>query len=175
MHRALLLAAAVLIGCTPVSFDARPPDAAFLSAAVAHLDSMQPRSIATDREWCGFMGYSADGEVIVTEPVPGAAESCDLGGVPTDFEVIAMVHTHGAYSRDYWSELPSIDDVRAALDVGLFSLIATPGGRVWMVDWRDGVSRQICGRGCVRADPGFRPEERIASRYGFNDLIGLQR
>ena len=50
--------------------------------------------------------------------------------------------------------------------------LVTPGGRIWYIDSERGVTRQICGRNCVPADPNFEPEVfgPIKKSYTLRDL-----
>ena len=124
--------------------------------AVAHLDAIQPLSIRDKIEYCGLFGYDRYGRLAATQAVPGDADSCDPGIEPDGFEVIASYHTHGAYARDADTEVPSIDDLIGDFEEGIDGYIATPGGRVWLNLYEERVSFQLCGRGCITADPDFR-------------------
>ena len=118
---------------------------------------MQPRSFAENREYCGFLGVDASASFRATPPVRGDAESCEIVGFPEDFVVVASYHTHGGYAAELDSEVPSTDDVQSDVADRTFGYVATPGGRVWLVDWRDRTARQLCGPGCVASDPDFVP------------------
>ncbi len=82
--------------------------------------------------------------------------------------------THGAYSLDYDSEAPSPDDLIGDIAEGVDGYIATPGGRLWFNDASARRAILLCGPGCLRADPDFRPDPEypVASRYS---LMGLRR
>ncbi len=147
----LLAAAAACVAEGP------EPEPAFHEAAIAFLDKLQPRSIADNREYCGFMGLDTRGEFRATDPEPGVSESCEITIFPDEFEVIASYHTHSAYDFDLDSEVPSTDDVLSDAEDRTFGYISTPGGRIWLVDWRQRSARQLCGIGCVTPDPEFVP------------------
>ena len=125
--------------------------------AVAHLDKVQPLSIRDKVEYCGLFGYDAAGRLAATRAVRGEPDSCDPGLEPLGFEVLASYHTHGAYSRDADSEVPSVDDLLGDFEEGIEGYIATPSGRVWLNLVEEELSIQLCGKGCVYADPEFRP------------------
>ncbi|MEM0948263.1 MAG: DUF4329 domain-containing protein [Pseudomonadota bacterium] len=137
--------------------DVPEPDTAFNEAAIAFMNDLQPRSIAENREYCGFLGRDASGEFRATAPVRGDAESCEIVGFPETFEVIASYHTHGGYDFDIDSEVPSSDDITSDVADQTFGYIATPGGRIWLVDWRNRSASQLCEIDCVHSDPDFVP------------------
>ena len=125
--------------------------------AVAHFDKVQPLSIRDQVEYCGLFGYDAAGRIAATKAVRGGRDSCDPGLEPPGFEVLASYHTHGAYARDADSEVPSVDDLLGDFEEGIDGYIATPSGRVWLNLVEEEISFQLCGKGCVYADPSFRP------------------
>lgn len=124
--------------------------------AVKHFDEIQALSIAKNAEFCGYFGYNAAGRLAATEPTPGEADSCAPAEPPRGFGILASYHTHGAYSRDADTEVPSIDDLLGDFEEGIDGYIATPGGRVWLNLAEEEVSIQLCGPGCVRPDIAFR-------------------
>ena len=136
-------------------------------------NDIQPQSIAEEREFCGLIGVDASGNFVATEPVRGRKSSC-LPPDPrfADFEVLASWHTHGAWDPDFLTEVPSFDDMRTDIEDGTDGYIATPGGRFWYVDARNQIARQICGRGCLIPDPGYRPDPTFPVRdtYTLDDL-----
>ena len=125
--------------------------------AVRHLHQVQLVSIRDNREYCGVIGYDSAGNLMATGPIRGEVGSCDPGDDPPGFEAVASYHTHGAYSRDADTEVPSMDDLLGDFEEGIDGYIATPGGRVWLNLADEEVSFMLCGRGCVREDPAFRP------------------
>lgn len=125
--------------------------------AVAYLDTLQPLSIRDNAEYCGLFGYDASGTLAATEPRRGTVDSCEPADAPPGFDVVASYHTHGAYSRDADTEVPSVDDMLADFDEGIDGYIATPGGRVWLNYLDEEVSFQLCGAGCIHTDPNYRP------------------
>ena len=125
--------------------------------AAAHFDKIQPRSIADNLEYCGLFGYDKSGKLAATKAKRGRLDSCEPAPEPEGFEVLASYHTHGAYTPDVDTEVPSLDDLAADIEEGIDGYIATPGGRIWLNLAEEKVSYQLCGPGCVKADKKYRP------------------
>lgn len=125
--------------------------------AAAHFDRIQPKSIADGVEYCGLFGYDAEGRLAATPAVRGTADSCQPEEEPDRFVVLASWHTHGAYDRDADTEVPSLDDLISDIEEGIDGFIATPGGRLWFNYAEGRRSVLLCGAGCVKADPAYRP------------------
>lgn len=164
---ALLLGAACVGGP-----GAPPPSAGFSDQAIAFLDDLQPTSFEINRELCGYFGLDEFGRFVATEPETGALDYCDLPWQPDDFTVVATYHTHGAFTEDHDTEVPSPDDVRSDRRAKTYGYISTPGGRVWLVDWTTSVSTLLCTR-CVARDPGYlvQPDDPTRRQYTLDDLI----
>lgn len=176
----LLPVALVLAACAPedpagIQMAPRPvPQTDTEVAFVSRLfNDIQPRSIMEDREYCGLIGLDAGGALIATVPRRGQVSSC----LPPDpasvsFVVVASYHTHGAYSPDYFTEVPSFDDMRTDIQDGTDGYVATPGGRLWYVDARNRIARQVCGRNCLIPDPDHRedPGFTVQASYTLDDL-----
>ncbi len=120
-------------------------------------DRIQPKSIAENREYCGYIGFDAAGVLTATPARPGDTDSCDAGEPPAGLEVLASYHTHGAFLDDADSEVPSLDDLLGDMEEEIDGYVATPGGRVWLNLSLEKLTFQVCGRGCVTADPKARP------------------
>jgi hypothetical protein len=165
------LAMVCVAGCS-LGPGAPPPDDAFTDQAVAFLDSLQWMSFEMNRELCGYFGLDEEGFFVATDPVVGEVDYCDLPWRPDDVTVVASYHTHGAYTPEDDTEVPSVDDVRSDKREKVYGYISTPGGRVWLVDWTTGVSELLCGNACVTRDPAYPvPDpERIASEYSLRAL-----
>ncbi len=104
---------------------------------------LNPTSIEQNVEFCGYIGFTADGELAYSQPTRGDEGSC-LSDDPTNLELItASYHTHGGFSPDYSSELPSGTDMEGDEDEGIDGWVATPGGRLWYIDTTDMVTFQI--------------------------------
>ncbi len=143
---------------------------ALMRAVFAELN---PISIAANIEHCGYVGFTADGELAVSPPTPGDTSSC-LADDPDNLElVVASYHTHAAFSPDYSSELPSGTDMEGDEDEGIDGWVATPGGRLWYIDSTDMVTWQVCGIGCLPSDPEFIAGDSgiIEESYSYDDLV----
>ncbi len=121
------------------------------------LAELQWRSFRANREFCGIMGLTEDGEIVISRPRRGRVDSCRPRDPWRADHLIASFHTHGAFDPDSDAELPSVDDVLADMNEGVDGWVATPGGRLWFIDGLTGVIRQICGLGCLPQDPDFIP------------------
>ncbi|MBL1420330.1 MAG: DUF4329 domain-containing protein [Alphaproteobacteria bacterium] len=117
-------------------------------------NGIQQRSFDTNREYCGFVGVDEDGYLITTEPTKGEPDACYAKDAPADFDYFASYHTHGAFSEDADSELPSSDDLIADIAEGIDGFVATPGGRVWFNDSQKKTATLVC-ENCVMRDPNF--------------------
>jgi hypothetical protein len=73
------------------------------------------------------------------------------------------------------AELPSLSDVNADIKDGVDGYVATPGGRLWLIDTRAGEIRMICGLGCLPSDPNFVAglDGPIRQRYSFDRLAQI--
>jgi hypothetical protein len=116
---------------------------------------LQPISIANSAEYCGLIGFDADGRLISTQAAKGDAASCEISETGAIEVVTASYHTHGAFSPDYFNEIPSMADVEGDEADGIDGYIATPGGRLWYVDSSERQMSQLCGIGCLPSDPRF--------------------
>lgn len=136
-------------------------------------NDIQVRSIAEDREYCGLIGVDAQGNYVATAPKRGRVATC----LPPDpdfanFTVLASYHTHGSASPEYFTEMPSFDDMRTDIADGTDGYIATPGGRMWYVNARARIARQICGLNCLIPDPEHveDPDFPVRQTYTLDDL-----
>ncbi len=166
-----LCAAVALIAATPLWAQ----EADELRYVTALLDRIQPRSIAQNREYCGYIGFDAQGALASTRPVRGTAIECQPE--PEDgLELFASWHTHGAFDEDAWSEVPSVNDIEADEDEGVDGYVSTPSGRVWFVDTEDMVVSQVCGPDCVFADRRHRMgvDGKIAQSYSYEELLARE-
>ena len=124
--------------------------------AAAIFDRIQPRSIADDREFCGYIGVNGTGKLAATGPKRGRRDSCEPDEPPEDFKILASYHTHGAYTQEADTEVPSLEDLAGDIEEGIDGYIATPGGRLWLNDARLRRAFLLCGPGCVKRDRRFR-------------------
>lgn len=172
--RSIFLAACALLllgSCAPERIEAPEPDADFTARAVGYLDGLQGPSFSGDREYCGYFGYDQDGAFAASGPIEGGHDFCEPV-MPGDLEIIASYHTHGAYGSEHDAEVPSPEDVDSDMAEGVFGYVATPGGRIWLIDWRDGTARQVCGTSCVLQDPDYNAREAgpVGPFYTRDDL-----
>lgn len=136
------------------------------------LSGLQAQSFASNREYCGTIGLTEEGRLVASHPRRGGRDGCRPRDPLGAWDVIASYHTHAGFDRDADSELPSVSDVLSDMDEGLDGYLATPGGRFWFIDGQTGTVRQICGPGCLPADPGFEPGlwGPIRKRYTLGQL-----
>ncbi len=148
-------------------------DSAEVDLARSVLSALQQPSFDQNREFCGYIGLDFDGNLIASKATPGTVDSC-LADDPVEIEVIfASYHTHGAFSEDYFNEVPSGEDMESDEEEGIDGYVATPGGRLWYIDTEVMVASQICGIGCLPADPDFIAgiDGVIEKSYAYDDLV----
>jgi len=168
----LTVASMMLVASAPAPILAQ--DAAELAVARGVLMQLQARSFAENVEYCGYIGRMPDGRLTATEVTRGDGWGCLSRGDEDRFvAVVASFHTHAAYDRAADSEVPSTEDLIGDMEERVNGYIATPGGRLWFVDWRRGVATQLCGLGCMGQDPDFVPGSGgpIAQSYTLRDLM----
>ena len=163
----------------PLLMIARPAlaqDAAEVALVREVFADLQPLSFRKQREYCGYLALTRTGALIATDPVPGDMASCEME-YPEGVAVIASYHTHGAFDDGYINEVPSLTDLDSDAAAFLNGYVATPGGRLWYVDGRRGVTFQICGVGCLPVAPRFSKEAEgeVATVYTRDDLLDLLR
>jgi len=133
----------------------------------AQLNALQPRSIAENREYCGYLGLTPAGAYAISPPVRGDGSGCRPDNPPESLRIIASYHTHAAYAPRYDSEAPSAQDVEGDISEGVNGYISTPGGRLWFVDGRAQEAVLLCGLDCVASDPRFQPDADFPIRTIF--------
>lgn len=135
-------------------------------------DQLQPKSIAANREYCGYFGLDENQNFVATRPVRGSVGSCLPNNPSSTMEIFASYHTHGAFSYDFDSELPSSDDLRADIAEETNGYIATPGGRIWFNDANRERTVMICGRNCTVSDSEFEADGApyVRARYSLEQL-----
>lgn len=119
------------------------------------LDALQGISIDEKREYCGYIGYMPNNDLVATDAVAGDLTTCLADEPPEEMDIIASYHTHANYDPDQDSEVPSYEDVLGDQEEGIDGYVSTPGGRLWFVDGDRGIASQVCGIGCLTADPRF--------------------
>ncbi len=121
------------------------------------LNSLQPRSIAESREYCGYIYETDTGGLAATAIYRGGEDFCDLP--EPDDSTLASFHTHGGFSDRYDNEVPSVDDMMGDFEAQTDGYVGTPGGRVWLIDYETRSARQLCGEMCITSDPENDPED----------------
>lgn len=124
--------------------------------AVEHLDTVQPISIRDGVEYCGLFGYDTRGKLVATQAHKGKVDSCRPQNEPPGFTILASYHTHGSFTMDADTEVPSEDDLLGDIEEEIYGYVATPSGRVWFNDWQTQEAVMLGGKGTISADPRFR-------------------
>ena len=119
-------------------------------------EDLNKRSVQTNREFCGYLYLDGQGALVATRPVKGSTHGCSSGFPGDAREVIASYHTHAAYDFSSFNEYPSDIDLEGDFQNRLNGYIATPGGRLWFVDYKKRVARQLCGYRCLPFDRRYR-------------------
>ena len=170
------LAVCLFAPATVSADSADPISKAELAGIKLVLADVQRRSIEQNREVCGLFGRNADGKLVSTSGRLGGRDGCRPGYDPRGVDVFATWHTHGAFELDYDSEVPSPADVEAEIKERSIGFVATPGGRLWMIDGERGVANLVCGRSCLPADQNFEAGVfgPIAKRYTLEQLYARE-
>ena len=147
-------------------------DATELRIATEVLTRIQPRSFDKHAEFCGYIGFNDQGEMVASPPVEGDKDSCGAP-FPRNMAITASYHTHGDFDAGYFNEVPSQVDVDGDKKFYMNGYVATPGGRLWFIDTQIMVIRQICGIGCLPVAPSFRKgtSGTVASTYTYDELV----
>lgn len=162
----------------PEDFVVTVPQSEVQAFARAQLNAMQTRSFAEKVELCAIVFETSTGELDATEVKVGDEATCDLryfdepGMAP-----LASIHTHGAFDENYDSEVPSLIDLEGDIESQIDGYVATPGGRMWRIDWRQERAVQVCAEGCLQQDPSYRPcpGDPIAPVYSSPQLTARNR
>ena len=144
-----------------------------LEVARATLIQLQWMSFAENVEFCGYIGRLPNGRLAATEVTRGDTWSCLSRADESRFvEIVASFHTHAAFDRAADSEVPSSGDIEGDMQERVNGYVATPGGRLWYIDFRRAQATQICGLGCMGQDPNFIPGDagQIAQSYTLGQL-----
>lgn len=146
-----------------------------ISFAKSVLADAQVLSLKSGREYCGYIGLDAQGNLAATPPKRGRKSSCKPADVPEGFTEIASYHTHTTYSAANDSEWPSIEDVDAGLLEGTDGYLVTSSGRIWYIDGYALTARVTCGAGCLLADQNYVAErEPVTGKiYTITELEAL--
>lgn len=146
-----------------------PEEITFIKSA---LGNIQRLSIQKNREYCGFVGLDMRGNFALTKPRKGRKGSCRPKEPNADFTILASFHTHGAFSLDYDSEVPSVDDLSSDIEEGNDGYVITPGGRLWYNDANTETTTLLCGIHCLPFDPNFEEDTdfAVAPTYTLEQL-----
>ncbi len=144
-----------------------------VQAVLERFEPIQLLSFAAGFEYCGYLVRSPQGTLAFTEIVRGGPDGCTPLGPPPDVELVASVHTHGAYDPLVPAEFPTVMDIDSDHREGVNDYIATPGGRLWYVNGTTLTVRQLCNSGCLPQDPELQPGDDgiIALRYTRQELL----
>lgn len=121
-------------------------------------NDIQQKSFTNNREYCGYIGFDKNDQLIATKATKGEIDGCLADEPPEDMALYASYHTHGAFSTTDDTEVPSFDDIAADMQEQVDGFVATPGGRVWRIDGKKGIATLQCGRNCILSDPKFDDE-----------------
>ncbi len=171
MRLSLAFLLSILFFITP----AMAQDQSEIDFVIKFFDGLQPITIANEREYCGYFGFDENDNFIATKPTKGAEDSCLADEPPYDMEIFASYHTHGAFSFDADSELPSSTDLEADIDEGVDGYISTPGGRIWFNDSVKEVAILICGRNCTVSDDRYEKDANPPVRNEYDMELLLKR
>lgn len=173
----LVILAFIAIATAGFGQDSRTDPAPDEIAAVkARLAPLQLLSFATDREYCGYLIRGRGGALGFTDMVRGGHDGCTPLIPMSHIDLVASVHTHGAYDPSVPAEFPTVLDMESDRRERVNGYVATPGGRLWHIDSRRMVAHQVCGLGCLPQDPDFRAGDDgdIAQSYTYKDLQALE-
>lgn len=170
MERQLRIVVLVAVLAGPVAVAAQ--DAGELRIAREVLTRLQPVSFEKKREYCGYIGYDAQGVMTASPPVMGTKDSC-AAPFPRNLAITASYHTHGDFDRGYFNEIPSDIDMEGDRRFYMNGYVSTPGGRLWFIDSQVMVARQVCGVACLPVADRFRKGAKgdVARSYTFEALI----
>ena len=164
--RVFILAIAVIC-----ALPATAQDADELRIAREVLTRLQDQSFDKKREYCGYIGYDENGRLKASDPIAGTLDGCSAA-FPRNLAITASYHTHGDFDQGYFNEVPSTIDMEGDKEFYMNGYVATPGGRLWYIDTRIMVARQLCGISCLpssnRFEKGAKGE--IAQSYTYEEL-----
>ncbi|MGR3542487.1 MAG: DUF4329 domain-containing protein [Hasllibacter sp.] len=159
--------AALLAALLALPAAAREEPARDFKRVLKLLGQLNERSFTESREYCGALGTDAGGREVHMVPWRGTNDSCGSGPSPEAWRDVIDYHTHGSFDPGYMNEVPSTNDVQYTLGRGNPHYLGTPGGRVWRIDPRNGVSLLICGPRCIPTDPNYREGDHRPVRRSY--------
>lgn len=153
-----LVARAIINVKGPEDFEITVSQTEVEEFARAQLSALQDQSFAQNIELCGIIFEETGGTLGATDPRTGNEASCNIAYFDEPgMRPLASFHTHGSYSDDYDSEVPSVLDLESDAASGMDGYVATPGGRFWHVDAGGPTARMVCGPQCLPQDPDYLP------------------
>jgi len=176
MHRLKIGIATVLaLAAGAFHTPAQAQERDLIETARATLAGIQSRSFSQNREFCGLIGRTVQGNLVITRPRQGGPDGCR----PKSFfflnkiEVLASYHTHGAHLPNETVEVPSTFDLEADAEEGIFGFVSTPGGRFWIIEPAKDQVRMLCGMGCLPQDPTYdvASDEPLQTIYTWQELV----
>ncbi len=178
----IILLYSLSIGCSAYTDNAaiydryQPRTNAEISFAKHTLNKAQTLSFQNNVEYCGYIGVDKNGGFTHTPFTKGKKSYCKAQAIDDEFIILASFHTHGTYSEDHESEIPSSDDLKADIMEGLDGYISTPGGRLWYSDAETKSVRLICNEACVKQDVNYEPfpETVIEQSYTLEQLVNFE-
>lgn len=139
------------------------------------LVGLQTQSFADNREYCTVVFEDSDGDLGHTRLREGSEASCNIAYFDEPgMAPVASFHTHGSFSNEYDGEVPSITDMESDIAERIDGYIATPGGRLWHIDWRKERAFLVCDEGCLEQDPNYKSSEVLKpeNEYTIETLMG---
>ncbi len=167
-----LSALAIAAGLAVLAHGAAAQDNAEVQFMKQILNQVNALSFKNNREYCGYVGFDADGNLVATPAKKGRQDSCLANEPPENLDIFASYHTHGAFTPDAFSEWPSSADMEGDEEEGIDGYVATPGGRMWYIDSQDMIASQLCSIGCLLQDPAFEAglDGEISQSYSIDDI-----
>lgn len=175
--KTLCAVVATIVICAATPAIAEQPSAEEIAFVKSFFQSLQQKSFKNNREYCGYFGFNDQDEFVATPAKKGKQDSCWPNDPGDELALFASYHTHGAFSVEADSELPSSDDLKADIEEELDGYIATPGGRIWFNDSLAGTATLLCDNNCVLSDPKFDGDllDPTRRKYTLRQLIQRDR
>lgn len=141
--------------------------------AKQQLGQLQKPSFDQNTELCQIIFEDGNGALGTSPIIEGARASCDIfyfdepGMAP-----VASLHTHGGFDSEFDSEVPSVLDMESDIASRMDGYVATPGGRLWRIDWVGQQAIMVCGTNCLPQDSAYRacPAHEPEQSYTLADL-----
>lgn len=144
-----------VLACSVFALPALAENTAEAEFAKNVLNQLQTLSFEKNREYCGYIAFDENGDLVATPATKGRIGSCLADDPNPDWVLVASYHTHGAFDYDTPAEFPSTSDMEGDEEEGVDGYISTPGGRFWYVDSSEMIVSQLCSVGCLIQDPDF--------------------